>query len=187
MPDGTRSQNSLQYCASARGSEGHKKVCILWCSVESLRNGPDSLRPALSKKLQPGPILVYPLRDILKPPFTIIASTAPIILRAWRAILLRVLRAHTDGVRVLQDDVCATRVGGEFVVLTIERERDRVVAVEVVNEVVRGLCRVERVSWAVRLVGSVPEEEGFGPFDSVDLFGDCCGVFVGAVNQLGFV
>ena len=65
-------------------------------------------------------------------------------------------RVDRDRVRVLHDDVPASGVLGPEVVLTVEHERDRVVAVERVDEVVRDGRRVERIGGTVRLISGIP-------------------------------
>ena len=75
-----------------------------------------------------------------------------------------------------------------MVILAVEDERDRVVAVKGVDKAVRVRRRAERIRRAVRFVASVPEEERGAVFDAVHLVGDGGGVLVGAVwtHELGW-
>ena len=145
---------------------------ILWCSIKRLRYGPNSFRPPLTKYLQPVTVLVHSIRNIFKPPIAVVTPTASIILRTRRPIFLRVLSTDANWICILQNNISATGIRGEFIVLTIEGERDWMITVEFVDKIVCFLGGVKGIARAIWFVGCVPQEKCFGVFDAIYLLGD---------------
>jgi len=62
-------------------------------------------------------------------------------------------------VTYLDYDIGTFNVRGKVVVLAVEHDRDGVVAVHLINEVVCGLWGVEGIGDAIGLVGRLPSEQ----------------------------
>lgn len=75
-------------------------------------------------------------------------------------------------------DIGARSVGGVLVVLAVEHEGDGVVAVQGVNQVVRGRSGVQRVRGAIGFIACVPNKKVGTRFDHINLLSHCGGVHV---------
>ena len=116
--------------------------------------------------------------------FTIVATAATEVFVTWRVVFRRETDIVANHVHVGHDDISTRSVFLEIMVVAIQCNGNRVVAVQIVYEIIGHTRGVKRVSRTVGFIGGIPREETSTVLYFVDLTFDRGQVLVGTEYKL---